>query len=153
MELAEKYPPSEPCSCETCLAYCARPGWWAVDEACKAFDAVFGGHMMLEVATERSFGVLSPAFKGCEGMIATNQYTSKGCTFLADNLCELLGSGYQPLECCFCHHTRDGQGVKFHAELEAIWMQPSGRQLVHQWCKLTGIWDLLGAYGLQQLRK
>jgi hypothetical protein len=153
MELIEKYPPSEPCSCETCLAYCVRPGWWEVDEAQKAFDAGFGIRMMLEASPDRSFGVLSPAFKGCEGMIATNRYASYGCTFLADSLCGLFSSGFQPLECRFCHHSRKGQGTKCHGDLENDWKRPSGKHLVRQWCKSTGIWDLLDAYGLQQLRK
>jgi hypothetical protein len=153
MELTEKYPPSEPCSCETCLAYCVRPGWWAVNEAFKAFEAGFGSRMMLEASPDRSFGVLSPAFKGCEGMIATNRYASNGCTFLTENLCGLFGSVFQPLECRFCHHTRKGQGVKCHTDLEADWMQLGGRLLVRQWCRLTGIWDLLDTYGLQKLRK
>ena len=34
--LEEKYPPSEPCACEICRAYCARPGWWTVEEARRA---------------------------------------------------------------------------------------------------------------------
>jgi hypothetical protein len=153
MELIKKYPPSEPCSCGICLDYCIRPGWWTVDEAWEAFEAEFGLRMMLETSPDRSFGVLSPAFKGCEGMIATNRYASNGCTFLAGNLCGLFGSGFQPLECRFCHHTRVGQGVKCHADLEADWTQLAGRQLVRQWCRLTGIWDLLDVYRLQKLRK
>ena len=153
MDLAEKYPPSEPCSCETCFAYFARPGWWTVEEAYKAFDAGLGMRMMLEAAPERTFGVVSPAFKGCEGMIASKKYASNSCTFLTEDMCELFGSGFQPLECHFCHHTRNGQGVNCHFDLECDWKRPAGRQLVRQLCKLTGIFDLLDAYGLQKLRK
>ena len=38
-ELLEKYPPSEPCSCDICVNYCLRPGWWTVDEAKNAIRA------------------------------------------------------------------------------------------------------------------
>ncbi len=81
MDLQERFPPSEPCACETCLACSARPGWWAVDEALKALDSGYGSRMMLEVAPDRSFGVLSTAFRGCEGLLATNKYALNSCTF------------------------------------------------------------------------
>jgi hypothetical protein len=48
--LHEKYPPSEPCTCEICLSYCARPGWWTVEEAASALEAGYGNRMMLEIA-------------------------------------------------------------------------------------------------------
>ena len=68
--LAEKYPPSAPCSCEVCLGYCARPGWWTVDQAERAIAAGYAPRMMLEMAPEKTFGVLSPAMRGCEGQFA-----------------------------------------------------------------------------------
>ena len=153
MDIHDRFPPSEPCACKTCLAFCARPGWWAVDEALQALDGGLGSRMMLEVAPDRSFGVLSPAFRGCEGMIATNNYALNGCTFLENSQCDLHGSGFQPLECRFCHHTRQGQGVICHEALEQDWARPLGRQLVRRWCKLTGLWDLMDTLGLKQLKK
>ena len=63
--LLEKYPASEPCTCDVCLSYCIRPGWWTVEQATAAFDAGYGDRMMREIAPEFTFGVLSPAFKGC----------------------------------------------------------------------------------------
>jgi hypothetical protein len=152
-EISGRFPPSEPCACETCLAFCARPGWWAVEEAQRALGGGLGNRMMLEVAPERTFGVLSPAFKGCEGLIATNNYARNGCTFLENSKCSLHGSEFQPLECRFCHHTRQGQGVLCHGALEKDWARPHGRQLVRRWCKQTGFWDLLDAFGLPQLKK
>lgn len=65
---------------------------------------------MLEIAPELTFGVLSPAFRGCEGGIALQQYAQNGCCFLSDSLCELHGTGFMPLECRFCHHLRAGLG-------------------------------------------
>ena len=62
--------------------------------------------MMLEMSPAFTFGVLAPAFKGCEMKFAYNEYASAGCTFLIDEQCELHGTGYQPLECRFCHHDR-----------------------------------------------
>jgi hypothetical protein len=56
--LLEKYFPSEPCSCEICLGYCARPGWWTVEQAA-AIEAGFDNRIMLEIAPELTFGVLS----------------------------------------------------------------------------------------------
>jgi hypothetical protein len=67
---------------------------------------------------EGGWGVLSPAFRGCEGWIATQEASRNGCTFLKENKCELFGSGFQPLECRFCHHDRKGLGNECHATLE-----------------------------------
>lgn len=137
--LPEKYPPSEPCSCEICLAYCARPGWWTVDEATRALEAGCGNRMMLEISPEFTFGVLSPAFKGCEKSFATNPFAKNGCNFLRNDLCELYGTGHQPLECRFCHHDRRGLGPKCHADLEKDWKTPAGQTLVEKWVKQVGL--------------
>lgn len=151
--LVEKYPPSEPCGCPVCLAYCARPGWWTVAEAGQALNAGQAGRMMLEIAPEHSFGVLSPAFKGNEGGIALNIHARGGCNYLKENRCELHGTGYQPLECRFCHHDRPGQGPLCHADIERDWKTDAGRALVKRWCRLTGLWDQLALYGLGWLKK
>src|SRR5512135_674660 len=99
LSLEEKYPDSEPCSCEICTAYCMRPGWWTVEEASEAIKAGYAKRMMLEMAPEMTFAVLSPAFKGNEVNFALNTFSKNGCNFLKDNLCELHGTGLQPLEC------------------------------------------------------
>jgi len=137
--LKQKYPPSEPCVCEVCLAYCARPGWWTVAEAARTIEAGYADRMMLEVAPELTFGVLSPAFKGCEKFYATNQFARNGCTFLKNDRCELYRTGYQPLECRFCHHERRGLGLKCHADLEKDWKTPNGQALVEKWIKQVSL--------------
>ncbi len=139
--LAEKYPPSSPCSCETCVAFCQRPGWWTVAEAAGAIEAGYASRMMLEMAPEGTFAVLSPAFKGCEANFALQSRAANGCNFLKDGLCELFGTGHQPLECRFCHHDRPGQGPICHADLEKDWNTPAGRALVNRWGQLTGFWQ------------
>ncbi len=116
VSLAEKYTPSEPCSCPVCVHFCMRPGWWTVAEAEKAIDAGYSRRMMLEMAPDRSYGVLSPAFRGCEGDFARDIHAPRGCTFLRDGLCELHGTGHQPLECRVCHHARHGVGKRCHAD-------------------------------------
>lgn len=131
--LVKRYPPSEPCTCAICVAYCQRPGWWTVGEADRAMKAGYANRMMLEIAPELTFGVLSPAFKGCEGVIAANQFAKNGCNFLKANRCGLYGTGYQPLECRFCHHERLGLGPKCHADLENDWNTPAGQALVEKW--------------------
>jgi hypothetical protein len=136
--LAEKYPPSEACTCEICLSYCDRPGWWTVEEAARAIDAGYAGRMMVEVAPERSFIVLSPAFKGSEGNFALDNAKDKGCTFLKDKRCQLHNSGLQPLECRFCHHNRPGEGQACHADIEKDWNTPAGLALVERWSRQTG---------------
>jgi len=93
--------------------------------------------MMLEMAPEFTFGVLSPAFKGCEMIFALNEYASRGCTFFISNQCELHGTGYQPLECRFCHHDRPGMGSQCHADIEKDWDSSAGRALVAKWIKLV----------------
>lgn len=137
--LIEKYPPSEPCACEICRGYCARPGWWTVEEAARALVAGYANRMMLEIAPELTFGVLSPAFKGCERSFATNAFAKNGCTFLKNNLCELFGTGHQPLECRFCHHERGGLGPRCHADLEKDWKTPEGQSLIEKWIRKVGL--------------
>jgi hypothetical protein len=139
--LSEKYPPSEPCSCDVCRNYCVRPGWWTVREAAQAIDAGFAGRMMLEMAPDIAFGVLSPAFKGCEADFALNDFSKKGCNFLKDSLCELYETGFQPLECRFCHHNRVGLGPQCHQDIEKDWNTPVGQAVIAHWGKITGLWE------------
>ena len=138
LTLAEKYPPSPPCSCEECTSYCKRPGWWTVKQASGAMEAGYAKRMMLEMAPRFTFGVLSPAFKGCEVNFAYNEYASAGCTFFIDDQCELHGTGYQPLECRFCHHDRVGLGSHCHADIEKDWNTEAGRSLIVKWSRLVG---------------
>jgi len=136
--LARKYPPSESCECEICRQYCRRPGWWTVDEATRAMNAGLASRMMLEVSPEFTFGVLSPAFRGSEGSVALNLHAHKGCNFLRDNRCELHGTGFQPLECRFCHHDRVGLGPLCHADIEKDWNTKAGKALVVRWANALG---------------
>ena len=108
--------------------------------------------MMLGVAPDRSFGVLSPAFRGCEGNLALQIFATLGCNFLKGKRCELHGTGFQPLECLFCHHDRIGQGPMCHLDLERDWNTPAGWSLVARWCKQTGLWGNLKDYGLAGLK-
>lgn len=137
--LTEKYPPSEPCTCAICLGYCSRPGWWTVEQAARAIEAGYGDRMMLEVAPELTFGVLSPAFRGCERSVATNLFAKNNCNFLRNDLCELYGTGHQPLECRFCHHDRQGSGPRCHTDLEKDWKTPAGQVLVQTWMKRVAL--------------
>ena len=138
--LIERYPPSEPCSCEVCLRYCQRPGWWTVAEAASAIEAGYGPRMMVEASPDRSFGVLSPAFAGNERDFALQEHASRGCTFLRNGQCEIYGTGHQPLECRYCHHDRVGRGQDCHNALERDWRTPAGRALVEKWGRLVGLW-------------
>jgi hypothetical protein len=109
-----------------------------VDEATRALQAGYGQRMMLEMAPDFTFGVLSPAFKGCEVNFAYNEYVSAGCTFFVDGKCELHGTGHQPLECRFCHHDRAGMGPRCHADIEKSWNTPEGRALIVKWSRMLG---------------
>jgi len=149
--LAERFPPSAPCACAVCLAYCDRPGWWTVKEAGAALDAGYARRMMLEVSHDRSLGVLSPAFRGCEGTLAIQEYSDRGCHFLRNGRCELHGTAFQPLECRFCHHDRPGLGAECHQALEEDWRTLAGRALVSRWTRLTGLLKDLPAHGLARL--
>lgn len=138
--LLEKFPPSPPCSCEVCVGYCIRPGWWTVNEAKRAVEAGLGPRMMLELSPDRRSGVLSPAFSGNEGMYALNDHAHNGCSFLTpDRRCELFGTGLQPLECRFCHHARPGDGPKCHRALEKDWNSHAGRAMVERWAAERGL--------------
>jgi hypothetical protein len=144
--LAEKYPPSEPCACEICLGYCKRPGWWTVEEAASSIEAGYANRMMLEMSPDRSFGVISPAFNGCEAFFALELFADRGCNFLKDKRCELHGTGFQPLECRYCHHDRIGSGPRCHADIEQDWNTPAGQALVVKWGNLTGFWESIIKY-------
>jgi hypothetical protein len=123
-----------------------------VRQAAAALNAGYANRMMLEVAPERTFGVLAPAFRGCEGGFALEQHAARGCAFLNDERCELHSTAFQPWECRVCHHDRPGLGPRCHAAIEEDWKTPAGRALVARWCKLTGIWNDLGRYGLEKLK-
>jgi hypothetical protein len=99
--------------------------------------------MMLEMSEDRSFGVLSPAFKGCEQAFAMQLHANNGCTFLKHDRCELFGTGFEPLECRYCHHDRRGMGTKCHIDIGNDWNSADGRALVVQWSKLTNFWNTL----------
>ena len=134
--LLKKYPPSEPCSCDICTGYCRRPGWWTVEEAGRAIREGYACRMMLELSPERDFGVLSPAFRGNEGNYALNLFSANGCTFHKNGLCELFGTGHQPLECRYCHHNRKGKGRCCHTDIEKDWCTTDGQDLVKTWIQL-----------------
>ncbi len=138
--LARQYPPSPPCSCQVCIEYCLRPGWWTVEQARLAIAVGYAGRMMLEVSPDRCLGVLSPAFKGCEGWYALKSFSQRGCTFLENERCQLFGTGLQPLECRFCHHERIGQGCRCHADIECDWHRPEGQALVLAWGRKMKLW-------------
>ena len=138
INLAKKFPPSQPCSCDICRNYCQRPGWWTVAQATRAVEAGYADRMMLEISPELFFGVLSPAFKGNEGNVAWQSFARQGCTFLKEGLCELYGTGLQPLECRFCQHSRPSLGEKCHLAIEKDWYSKAGQKLIIRWGKLTG---------------
>lgn len=94
--------------------------------------------MMLELSMQLKIGVLSPAFKGCEGSMAKQQYSQAGCNFFNGGLCELYDTGLEPIECRFCHHGRKGQGAVCHAALESDWNTPAGQALVIKWLSGAG---------------
>jgi len=94
--------------------------------------------MMLEMAPDFTFGVLSPAFKGCEVQFSYQEFASAGCTFLMEGKCELHRTGHQPLECRFCHHDRPGLGALCHADLEKDWNTRAGRDLIVKWNEVVG---------------
>lgn len=100
--------------------------------------------MMLEISPEHNFGVLSPAFKGNEINYALKIFSGNGCTFFSKGLCELFGSGLEPLECRFCHHDRVGEGIKCHSDIEQEWNTPQGKRLIVRWGNITGFWEKQG---------
>ena len=97
--------------------------------------------MMLEISPENDFGVLSPAFKGNESKYALQIFSKNGCTFYNNELCELFGSGLQPLECRFCHHDRKGEGLKCHLDIEKNWKTTHGQKLIVRWGNIIGFWQ------------
>jgi hypothetical protein len=115
-----------------------------VDEAQKAIEHGYAFRMMLELSPEKDFVVLSPAFRGNECNYALQLFSDQGCTFLSDGLCELFGSGFQPLECRYCHHEREGTGEACHWEIEKDWNSEHGKRLIVRWGNITGFWARQG---------
>jgi len=103
---------------------------------------------MLEISPEFDFGLLSPAFKGCESNFALQEFSNNWCTFLENRLCVLHGTGNQPLECRFCHHDRVGLGTKCHNDIEKDWKTPKARVLIDKWIKLINFKGREVYYGL-----
>lgn len=135
--LRRKFPPSSPCNCSICKSYCLRPGWWLVAEAKLAIENGLADRMMLEISPDKSFGVLSPAFKGNEGLISLQIFSKNYCTFFSNGLCEIFGKDYQPLECRFVHHNRKGEGTICHSAIEKDWNSMAGKKLVQLWVETT----------------
>lgn len=102
--------------------------------------------MMLEISPELNFGVISPAFKGCEGKLALNIYAGNGCNFYKAGLCELYPTDLTPLECRYCHHDRTGLGIKCHSDIEKEWNSERGKALVKKWGNIVGLWERLKYY-------
>ena len=48
-------------------------------------------------------------------------------------------TGFEPLECRFCHHMRKGLGEKCHADIEKDWQTPVGQTLVKKWVAMSGV--------------
>ncbi len=142
--LKQKYPPSEPCSCETCRSYCLRPGWWTVEEAEAAIRAGYAHRMMLELSPDGDLAVLSPAFLGNEVNFALQDFAGNGCSFFREGHCELFGTGHEPLECRFCHHDRTRRGMECHQDLAKDWMTPHAKRVIVRWGNLTGFWEKQG---------
>jgi hypothetical protein len=94
--------------------------------------------MMLERSPDATWGVLAPAFKGCEVSFARERFAHNGCTFLTDTGCELHGTGHQPLECRFCHHDRPDCGARCHDDIGLDWNTAAGRALVVRWSRVKG---------------
>ncbi len=140
-DLQSKYDESPACSCAVCRSYCRRPGWWTVDEASRALQAGYASRMMLEMSPDRAFGVLAPAYKGCEMQFGVRPAGDPGCTFLVNDLCELHDTGFQPLECRVSHHDRPGVGPRCHSDIERAWNTSAGRALVVKWSNRTSFWQ------------
>ena len=134
-----RFPASSACSCDICVNFCGRPGWWLVSEARDAIERGHGRRMMLEFSPDGSFGVLSPAFKGNEGFFALREYSGNSCTFLTGNCCAIFGETFRPLECRFCHHDRIGSGDQCHLAIEKDWNTSKGRRLVKEWLILCNL--------------
>jgi hypothetical protein len=71
-------------------------------------------------------------------------YAEQGCTFFKDELCELFGTGLEPLECRHCHHERSGTGKQCHADIETDWNTPEAKRLIVRWGNITGFWARQG---------
>lgn len=152
-DLGSKYPDSPPCSCDVCVSYCQRPGWWTVEEASTALDAGYGDRMMLEMSPDRAIGVLAPAYKGSEMNFAVKPAANPHCTFLVESRCQLHGTGHQPLECRVCHHAQPGRGPRCHADIEKQWNTSAGRALVVKWSNQTDFWRRIGASLQENIRQ
>lgn len=102
-------PPQQvaPAMCAEIIA--DAPVGGTVGQARRAIEKGYASRMMLEISPDFKFAVLSPAFYGCEGFIATNDGAKNGCNFLKEGMCELHDTDFLPLECAFCHHERVGK--------------------------------------------
>jgi hypothetical protein len=68
-------------------------------------------------------------------------------------LCELYDTGLEPLECRFCHHTREGLGLKCHTDLEKDWNTREGQALVMVWADNIGLWNKYGIDAVTNIKR
>lgn len=138
-----RYPHSQSCSCEVCKSFCKRPGWWTPEQTKEIIKVGYYNKIMLEISPELTFGVLSPAFKGCEMNIAINLFKENWCTFYHNGLCDLHNTPYLPLECAFCNHDSKGQGQKCHTDIEQLWKSKENQKIIKEWGEMVGLWERL----------
>jgi Fe-S-cluster containining protein len=141
------------CTCETCISYCRRPGWFTPEEAQMAIASGYGKLLMLDYwvssGDKEDIFLLCPANPGYErqsapevslltmalyAAVGTSNPLYSGCTMLStDNRCGI--HAIKPLECKVAHHAFPDASTGLHEEIAMLWDNDAAQLIVNQWRK------------------
>ena len=125
------------CTCDSCKAMCSRPCYATPRDAERLIRAGFADRLRMENSYDYETYVISPAFKGREGIDdrASDWANRQGCTFQdKDGLCELHDLGLKPLEARLVIHNEHPLSKKtplsLHDRIVDLWKTNRGRRTI-----------------------
>ena len=125
------------CTCDSCKAMCSRPCYTTPRDAERLINAGFAGRLRAENSYDYETYVISPSFKGREGIddSAHDWHQHQGCTFQdKDGLCELHSLGLKPLEARLVIHNGHPSSNKIpknlHGRIVDLWKTNRGRRTI-----------------------
>lgn len=142
-EIRQKWPATEDCSCDECVGYCERPGWFLPDEVRVAAEylglslrEMFERYLVVDwwgggSDIDHHVGILAPGKPSETGRVASIGFVrGEGCVFLnEDGKCSI--HAVKPHECRLAHHVVVHAGNS-HLEIARVWDGEEGRALIRE---------------------
>lgn len=146
-QIRKKWPATLPCSCDRCVSYCQRPGWFLPDEirslaahlgltVKELFDQYlvvdwWGGTGKEGIPEGTDIGILSPGKPHEHGQLASLGFGvhPADCIFLKEGKCSI--HAVKPQECRNARH--DVEPAKGqHVAIAKAWQREEGRELLRE---------------------